>query len=117
MNNLTPKELDYQFSKISHYLKEQEAKYKKYKKYKAQLQARIQKIVKETPSAVADFPSLKIDVKPCAKAPLNEQLLKEFLESIYDSKDVIRKIMSSLNDYRTKKASTIHPSVSISIPE
>ena len=117
MNNLTPKELDYQFSKISKYLKEQESKYKKYKKYKAQLQSRIQKIVKENPSSVRDFPSLTIDFKPCLKAPLNEQIVKDFLESIYDSKDVVKRIMTSLNDYRTKKASTIQPSVSISIPE
>lgn len=116
MNNLTPKELDYQFAKISKYIKEQEAKYKKYKKYKAQLQSRIQTIIKENPTTVSDFPSLKIDVKPCYKAPLNEQLFQEFLESIYDSKDVIKKIMSSMNEFRAKKASSILPSVSISVP-
>lgn len=111
MDTLSPKELDYQYTKIVSYLKQNDEKIKKYKKYKSSLYRHICQSIKNDPSFEHKLPSITVIKKPAEKASLNEQLLEEFFTEIYSSRDVQKEMIRRLMEFRQKKASTIEDTI------
>lgn len=115
MNELSIKELDYQYAKIVAYLNSHNDKLKKYRNYKSSLQSTISDGIKTGRYNKSDFPSLTIETKQSEKVPISESLIGEFLETIYSSKPIRELFISKLTEFRKDKARLNPPSISIKL--
>lgn len=115
MESISNSDVNHQYVKLQKYLQTSNNKLKKYKDYYTVLQKTIIERIRSGIATPESYPSLHVQIKPVEKAPLNESLVNEFIESMFTQKNLCDAMKDRFYSFRREKATNIPPNISIKL--